>query len=258
MLSIVSWNVAGLRSCIQKGFFKWLYAAKPDILCLQEIKISEDELTPELRNPKGYNTFWNPAEKKGYAGTAVFAKEKPLRVEKGIGVKRFDDEGRFLILHFRDFVLINAYFPHSRRDLKRIGFKLEFNRAFLRFAEKMRKEFKGRLVIVGDFNVAHREMDLANPKQNMRNAGFTQQERAWADQFISTGYVDTFREFTKEGGHYTWWTYRFNARKRNIGWRVDYSFVPREFLGHVKGAYILEDVMGSDHCPIELDLDLEW
>lgn len=255
-LKIVSWNVAGLRSCIGKGFFDWLQKAKPDVLCLQEIKISESDLTDEMRNPKGYHTYWNPAKKKGYAGTAVFTTAKPKSVETGIGIRKFDEEGRFLILRFDNFILVNAYFPHSRRDLERLDFKLEFNDAFLNLVERLRKESKGRLVLTGDFNVAHEEIDLANPKQNVKNAGFTPQERAWADRFVSKGYVDMFRAFVKEGGHYTWWTYRANARKRNIGWRIDYAFVPTQFLQHVKDAYVLDKVLGSDHCPIGIDLNI--
>jgi exodeoxyribonuclease-3 len=255
MSKIISWNVAGLRACMKKGFFDWLYKAKPDVLCLQEIKVSESDLTDEMRNPKGYHTYWNPAKKKGYAGTAVFTKEEPIKVEKCIGIPKFDDEGRLLILHFKKFVLVNAYFPHARRDLKRLDFKLEYNTAFLKLAEKLRKESGNRLVLVGDYNVAHKEIDLANPKQNMKNAGFTPQERKWADLFVSKGYIDTFREFVKEGGHYTWWTYRANARKRNIGWRIDYAFVPEEFMPRVKDAFILEKVMGSDHCPAGIELD---
>jgi len=254
MLKIISWNVAGLRACVKKGFFDWLYTAKPDVLCLQEIKISESDMTDEMRNPKGYHTYWNPAKKKGYAGTAVFTKEKPARVERGIGIGKFDEEGRFLILHFKKFILVNAYFPHARRDLKRMDFKLEYNDAFLKLAEDLRKRSNSRLVLVGDFNVAHKEIDLTNSKQNMKNAGFTSQERGWADCFTAKGYIDTFREFVKEGGHYTWWTYRANARKRNIGWRIDYAFAPKEFMPHVKGAFILDNVMGSDHCPAGIDL----
>jgi len=253
-LKIISWNVAGLRACIKKGFFDWLYAAKPDILCLQETKISESDLTDEMKNPKGYHTYWNPAKKKGYAGTAVFTKEEPVKVERGIGIPNFDEEGRFLILYFDKFTLVNVYFPHSRRDLKRLDFKLEFNDAFLKFMERLRKESKGRLILIGDFNVAHKEIDLANPKQNMKNAGFTPQEREWADTLTAKGYADTFREFMKENGHYTWWTYRANARKRNIGWRIDYAFVPKEFMPRVKDSYILENVMGSDHCPVGIVL----
>lgn len=255
-MKIMSWNVAGFRACVKKGFFNWLYSERPDVLCLQETKVSESDLTDEMKKPKDYNVYWNPAVRKGYAGTAVFTKERPIKVECVIGIKKFDEEGRFLILHFKKFVLVNAYFPHARRDLKRLDFKLGYNDAFLKLAEKLRKESRNHLVIVGDFNVAHKEIDLANPKQNVKNAGFTPQEREWADRFVSKGYVDTFREFVKEGGHYTWWTYRANARKRNIGWRIDYAFVPKGFTQHVKGAFILKNVMGSDHCPVGIELKI--
>lgn len=253
---ILSWNVNGFRACIKKGFFKWLYKAKPDILCLQEIKISEKELTKELVQPKGYYAYWNSGKKrKGYAGVAVFTKEKPIKVEKGIGTKKFDNEGRFLILQFKKFWLVNTYFPHAHRDLSRLEFKLEFDDAYLNFIEKLKKKTK-KLVLTGDFNVAHKEIDLKNPKQNEKNAGFTLKERKWMDNLIAKGYVDTFRKFEKSTGHYTWWTYRFNARKRNIGWRVDYFFVPKGFIKHIKNSYILKDILGSDHCPVGIDLKI--
>lgn len=250
---IISWNVNGIRACIKKGFFKWLNKAKPDILCMQEIKMSEKKLTDKLLNPKGYQAYWNCSEKNGYAGVAVFTKEKPIKVEKGIGIKKFDKEGRFLILQYKKFWLINTYFPHAHRTLSRLKFKLEFDKAYLKFVEKLKKKTKN-LILTGDFNVAHKEIDLKNPKQNVKNAGFTPKERKWMGEFIAKEYVDTFREFEKGPGHYTWWTYRFNARKRNIGWRVDYFFVPKTFIKHVKKAYILKNVMGSDHAPVGIDL----
>ncbi len=255
-MKIVSWNVNGIRACIKKGFFEWLYEAKPDILCLQETKIAEAELTKELMQPKGYHTYWNSGERKGYAGVSIFTKEEPIKVERGIGVEKFDEEGRFLILEYEKFWLVNAYFPHSQRELNRLKFKLEFNDAFLRFAENLTKTTTKMVIITGDFNVAHKEIDLKNPKQNEHNAGFTIEERRWVDEFLSKGYVDTFREFEKGPGHYTWWSYRFNARKRNIGWRVDYFFVPIQFLKNIKNSYILKDVLGSDHCPIGVEVKI--
>jgi len=254
-MKILSWNVNGIRACVKKGFLKWLYKAKPDILCLQEIKISEAELTKELTRPKGYYTYWNFGHKKGYAGVAVFTKEKPIKVERGIGVRKFDQEGRFLILQYKKFWLVNTYFPHSQRDLSRLKFKLEFNDVYLLFVEKLKEKSK-RLILTGDFNVAHKEIDLKNPKQNEKNAGFIPAERKWVDDFLPKGYVDVFREFEAGPGHYTWWSYRFNARKRNIGWRVDYFFVPTPFLNSVKNSYILKDVLGSDHCPVGIELKI--
>ncbi len=254
-MRIVSWNVNGIRACIKKGFFEWLYEVEPDILCLQETKISEAELTKELIQPKGYHTYWNTGEKKGYAGVSIFTKEEPTKVERGIGVGKFDKEGRFLILEYNKLGLVNAYFPHSQRDLKRLNFKLKFNDAFLKFVEKLKEKTK-RIILTGDFNVAHKEIDLKNPKQNENNAGFTIEERRWVDEFLSKGWVDTFREFEKGPGHYTWWSYRFNARKRNIGWRVDYFFVPTQFLKNIESSYILKDVLGSDHCPIGIELKI--
>ena len=253
-LTILSWNVNGIRACIKKGFFKWFQKTKPDILCLQEVKINEKALTKKLKQPKGYYAYWNCGKKKkGYAGVAVFTKEKPIKVEKGIGIEKFDKEGRFLILQFKKFWLINIYFPYSGRKLERLKFKLEFDLAFLKFLEKLKEKTK-KLVLTGDFNVAHKEIDLKNAKQNIGHAGFNPKERKWMDNLISKGYVDTFREFEKGPGNYTWWTYRFNARKRNIGWRVDYFFVPKGFIKHVKKSYILKDVKGSDHAPVRIKL----
>ena len=253
---IISWNVNGIRACIKKGFFKWLNKAKPDILCMQEIKIAEKELTDKLLNPKGYHAYWNCGEKKkSYAGVAVFTKEEPIKIEKGIGIKKFDKEGRFLILEYKKFWLVNAYFPYSGRKLERIKFKMEFNKAFLKFVERLKKKTK-KIVLTGDFNVAHEEIDLKNAKSNMGHAGFNPKEKKWMDDFIAKGYVDTFRKFEKGPGHYTWWTYRFNARKRNIGWRVDYFFVPEQFMKNVKKSYILKDTMGSDHAPVGIRLEV--
>jgi exodeoxyribonuclease-3 len=251
-MKIISWNVAGLRACMKKGFLDFLKKSKPDILCLQEIKIDEKTVPDELKKIN-YEIIWNFAKKKGYAGTAVFTKEKPLAVEKEIGVKKFDDEGRFILLKFKKFWLLNAYFPHAHRTLSRLKFKLEFDDEYLKFVEKLRKQ-NSSLVLTGDFNCAHKEVDLANPKQNTKNAGFTPKERGWMDRFVSKGYIDTFRQFNKKPGNYTWWTYRFNCRAKNIGWRVDYFFVPKQFMKNVRKSHILKDVMGSDHAPVCLEM----
>ncbi len=216
-MKIVSWNVAGFRSCMSKGCLDFIKKEKADVYCFQEVK-SED--VPFI---EGYEVFNFPAKKKGYSGTLIYSKHKPISVSYGLGQKDFDDEGRVIVLEFENFFLINAYFPHSSRDLSRLNFKLRFDKTFEEFCKKLEK--KKPLVLTGDFNVAHRDIDLANPKQNVKNAGFTPQERLWFDEFLKSGYIDTFREFVKENGHYTWWTYRFNARKRNIGWRIDYFVV---------------------------------
>ncbi len=251
---LISWNVNGIRACIRNGFLDFLEKYKPDIIALQEIKAREDEVPMELRYYQGYHKYWNPAKRKGYAGTALLTKIKPLNVKFGIGIEEFDSEGRVITAEYNDFYLVNAYFPNAQHGLTRLDFKLQFDREIHTYLNNLRRSKP--VVLCGDFNVAHKEIDLANPKQNVKNAGFTPEERAWMDEFLEDGYVDTFRIFTKDGGHYTWWTYRFNARARNIGWRVDYFVVSEEIRDKVKRSYILQNVMGSDHAPIALELDL--
>ena len=249
MLKILSWNVNGFRAVVKKGFFEFLKKEKPDILGLQEIKQIEKPMIEE------YLVVWNPAKRKGYAGTAVYTLVNPLKITKGIGIKKFDDEGRVITLEFEKFFLINAYFPNAQRGLKRLDFKLEFNNALLNYMEKLRE--KKPIVLIGDFNVAHKEIDIARPKDNIHNAGFTIEERQWMDKLLSKGYIDTFRMFhPNEKGAYSWWTYRFNARARNIGWRVDYVIVSNELKDKVKDAFILKDVYGSDHAPVGILLDV--
>jgi len=245
-LRIFSWNVNGFRACLKKGFYDFLINYNPDILCLQEIKQSKKPILP-LNFPK-YHVFWNPAKRKGYAGTAVFSKLEPNDVRYGIGIDEFDDEGRVIILEFQEFYLINAYFPNAQRELKRLDFKLRFNKELTEYIENLRKEKP--IILCGDFNVAHKEIDLARPKDNVKNAGFTPQERAWMDYFLKLGYIDTFRHLHPKEIKYSWWTYRFKARERNIGWRVDYIVISKELLPNLKDAFILDHVQGSDHAPI--------
>ncbi len=247
-LFLVSWNVNGIRACYSHGFLAFVKKYKPDILALQEIKATPDKLPKELVNLLDYESIWYPAKRRGYAGTAVYTKAKPTAVKYGTGIKEFDDEGRVITLEFKKFFFINAYFPNSQHELTRLKFKIKFDREILKYMEKLRK--KKPVVICGDFNVAHKEIDLANPKQNEQNAGFTIEERREMNKILRSGYIDTFRMFVKEGGHYSWWTYRFNARARNIGWRVDYFLVSKELEKKVKDAFILEDVHGSDHAPV--------
>ncbi|RLE39572.1 exodeoxyribonuclease III [Candidatus Woesearchaeota archaeon] len=253
-MKIVSWNVAGIRACEKKGLVKFMRQQKADVYCLQEVKAKVEDLSEQLKNLKGYILYDHPAMKKGYSGVYTYSKQKPIRVIKEMGVERFDSEGRVLVLEFQKYYLVNAYFPHSHRNLTRLRFKLEFNQEFSRFCRRLGK--RKPLVIAADFNVAHKEIDLANPKQNQNNAGFTIQEREWFDDFLKQGYIDTFREFTKAGGNYTWWTYRFNARKRNIGWRVDYFIISKSLRKKLKSSRILKNVLGSDHCPIMMRIDL--
>jgi len=254
-MRLFSWNVNGIRSAAKAGFLKWLSEENPDIVCLQETRALIGDLDDLMISPFGFNSYWYSAQKKGYSGVGVYSREKPLNIIDGIGDKIFDEEGRTQILEFKDFILFNCYFPNSRRDHSRLGYKLDFCNALLKTAEKHIRE-KKNVVICGDFNIAHREIDLANPKTNIANAGFLPQERDWMEKFIKAGYLDTFREFNKEAGHYTWWSNRPGVRERNIGWRLDYFAINSKFRAKLKSAEIHPDVFGSDHCPVSIDLDL--
>ncbi|MFX1285885.1 MAG: exodeoxyribonuclease III [Promethearchaeota archaeon] len=251
-MELLSWNVNGIRACINKGFIEWIKQRNPDILCIQETKAQPNQISFSFDIPE-YNIYWSSAKKKGYSGVATFSKQKPLSISKELGNKKFDDEGRFLQLEYERFYLINMYFPNAQRELKRIDFKLRFNQAVLKYLENLRK--KKALIVCGDFNVAHKEIDLTNPKENQNNAGFSPQERAFFTELLEHGYIDTFREFNQSPEQYTWWTYRYNARSRNIGWRIDYFIINKEFRELLKSAFILKDVMGSDHAPIGIIID---
>lgn len=252
-MKIYSWNVNGIRAMLKKDFMQWFRDESPDILCLQETKANVDQLDDEIVNPTGYHSGWNSAEKKGYSGVVIFSKKKPIAIHKGIGVKEFDTEGRVVRFEFKAFDLLNVYFPNGTSGPERLKYKMEFYDAFLDHCEGLRKQGK-KLIICGDVNTAHKAIDLKNPKANEKNSGFLPIERAWVDKFVDHGYVDTFREFNQEPEQYTWWSYRFNVRARNIGWRLDYFFVTEEFKKKVKNSSILTDVMGSDHCPVMLEL----
>ncbi len=251
---MISWNVNGIRACLRKGFIEFLREKNPDILAIQEIKADLKSIPPEVKNYPGYHIYFNPAKKKGYAGTALFSRKKPISVEYGMGISEFDDEGRVIVAEYEKFYFVNIYFPNAQHGLTRLNFKIKFDEEIHKFLNALRE--KKPVVVCGDFNVAHKEIDLANPKQNVKNAGFTPEERAWMDSFINDGWIDTFRMFTKEGGHYTWWSYRFNARARNIGWRVDYFIVSPDLKDKVKQSVIMENVMGSDHAPIVLEIEI--
>jgi exodeoxyribonuclease-3 len=253
-MKLVTWNVNGIRSACRKGFLEWLAREQPDVVCVQEIKIQESQCDETLRNPPGYQTYWHPAEKKGYSGVATFCRQEPEAVRCGLGLSEYDAEGRVLITEYPGFVLLNVYVPNGQRDHGRVPFKLAFCDALLALCTDLTS--KGRHVIVcGDFNTAHREIDLKNPKSNANTTGFLPVERAWIDTFIDHGYVDIFRELNPEPGHYTWWSYRPGVRERNIGWRIDYHFVSQGLRDRVKNAYLLPRVEGSDHCPAVLELE---
>lgn len=252
-MKIISWNINGIRAAQKKGFLDWLHRESPDIVCVQEIKAQEDQLNMDIRNPDGYYAYFNPAERKGYSGVATFSKEEPLSIRKGYGVERFDCEGRVLTTEYRDFFLLNIYFPNGQRDGERLKYKMDFYDETLRYVEALKKTGK-EVITLGDYNTAHKEIDLARPKENSGTSGFLPIERAWLDKWIASGQVDIFREFNKEPGQYTWWDQKSRARERNIGWRIDYHFVTEGLKEKVRHAAILPEVMGSDHCPISLEL----
>lgn len=252
---LISWNVNGLRSVERKGFLSWLNQTRPDVLCIQETKAWPAQLSYELLVGHGYHTTWANAEKKGYSGVATFCREAPQAARTGLGIPRFDSEGRVVITDHGAFLLYNVYFPNGQRDHSRVRFKLEFYQALL--IELNQQVSAGRrVVITGDWNTAHQPIDLKNPRANQETSGFLPEERAMIDRYLEAGYVDVFRHLYPEArDRYTWWSYRVNARERNIGWRIDYFFVDRALLPAVREAEILDQVMGSDHCPISLHLD---
>jgi exodeoxyribonuclease III len=252
-MKLLSWNVNGIRSVHRNGFAKWFAQESADIICVQETKAQPEQLEEDVRNPKRYHAFWHSAKKLGYSGVATFSKQEPTHVRYGLGIPEIDNEGRVLVTEFKNFVLLNCYFPNSQRDHARLGFKLTFCEEFFKFCEAQRRKGKN-VVICGDFNIAHKEIDLKNPKSNMKNAGFLPEERAWMEQFTSHGYADTFRHFNKEPGHYTWWSYRPGVREKNVGWRLDYFFVNGEFKDRLKVAEHQNHILGSDHCPVFLQL----
>jgi len=247
----VSWNVNGLRAALKKGFLDSLHELDADIFAVQEIKALPDQLPDEVKHLSGYHAYWFPALKKGYSGTAIFSRLEPLDVFYGLDKEKFDNEGRVLTLEFADFYFINAYFPNAQHGLKRLDFKLEFNQEILQYMDRLAR--KKSVVLCGDLNVAHKEIDLANPASNMKNPGFTPEERAWMDAVIRAGYVDTFRMFNQQPEQYSWWSYRFNARARNIGWRIDYFVVDPGSRDRVRDAVLHDTVPGSDHCPVSID-----
>lgn len=252
-MKIYSWNVNGLRAIMKKNFLEFIEEYDPDILCIQETKLQDGDLTDSLRNIKGYHSYFSFAEKKGYSGVATFTKEEPISVKHGIGIPEFDSEGRIVITEFSSFTLLNIYFPNGQMSEERLNYKMDFYDAILEYCNKEVSNGKN-LIICGDYNTAHTPMDIKNAKANEKTSGFLPMERAWIDKFIGEGFTDTFRHFNPEEIKYSWWSYRFKARERNTGWRIDYHFVSNNFLDKVKGASILNEVMGSDHCPVVIEI----
>lgn len=252
-MRILSWNVNGIRAVQRKGFCDWLFKQSPDILCVQESKAHPDQLDMELLHPRGYKTYWSSAEKKGYSGVGIFTKHEPLKVSHGFGVERFDKEGRIVIAEFPEFILANIYFPNGKASEERLRYKLDFYDETLRVTEAWRAQGK-KYIVCGDYNTAHQPIDLSRPKENVNVSGFLPVERAWLDKFVSCGNVDIFRVFDQSAEKYTWWDMKSAARTRNVGWRIDYHFVSTNLVPEVKSAAILHEVMGSDHCPVEIVL----
>ena len=250
-MKLISWNVNGIRACVQKGFLDFFKEVDADIFCIQESKMQEGQLELEL---KGYHQYWNYAEKKGYSGTAIFTKQKPISVQYGIGIEEHDHEGRVITLEFEDFYMVTVYTPNSQDELKRLDYRMQWETDFLAYLKKL-EEKKG-VIFCGDLNVAHQEIDLKNPKTNRKNAGFTDEERAKFGEVLAAGFIDTFRYFYPDTeGIYSWWSYRFKAREKNTGWRIDYFVTSKSLNDRLIDAKIHTDVYGSDHCPVELTLD---
>jgi len=250
-MKFISWNVNGIRAVLKKGFLDFLDEHNPDIICLQETKAHKEQVDINLE--KYPFDYWNSAVKKGYSGTAIFSKKEPLNVIYDMGIESHDQEGRVITVEFESYFLITVYTPNSKRELLRLEYRQEWDIDFLKFVKELEK--KKPVIFCGDLNVAHKEIDLKNPKTNRRNPGFTDEERASFDNIVEAGFIDTFREFTHEEGHYTWWSYMFQARKKNIGWRIDYFCVSEALKSNLKDAYILKNVLGSDHAPIVMEFN---
>lgn len=249
-MKLISWNVNGIRACVQKGFLDFFKEEDADIFCIQESKMQEGQLELEL---PGYHQYWNYAERKGYSGTAIFTKQEPLSVMYGMGIEEHDKEGRVITLEFEDFYFVTVYTPNSQNELARLEYRMQWETDFLLYLKKL--EEKKNVIFCGDLNVAHQEIDLKNPKTNRRNAGFTDEERGKFTELLQAGFIDTFRYFyPDQEGIYSWWSYRFSARAKNAGWRIDYFIVSEGLKDRLVDAKILTEVLGSDHCPVELDI----
>jgi len=251
---IISWNVNGIRAMLKKGFLEWMDEEKPDILCLQETKASPDQLPDSLIDHKSYFSYWHSSTtKKGYSGVVTYSKIKPIHVETGFGIGKFDEEGRIVMTEFPEFILFNVYFPNGKMNSDRLNYKLEFYEAFLKKVDSLKSKGK-KIIFCGDVNTAHRETDLARPAANEQISGFLPIERKWIDRVVEHGYLDSLREFHTEPNLYTWWDLKSGARERNVGWRIDYFFIQKELRQHLKSANILSEVIGSDHCPIQITM----
>jgi exodeoxyribonuclease-3 len=250
---LLCWNVNGIRAVRNKGFLDWFRKESPDTLCLQETKAQPDQLDADLKEVPGYHVYWAYPERLGYSGVALYTRDEPISIKYDFDDKNLEIEGRVIIAEYSAFTLFNVYYPNGKSGPERLNYKMTFYDVFLKYADALKAAGK-KLIICGDVNTAHKEIDLARPKENSKVSGFLPEERAWIDKLLSHGYVDTFRQFSQEPNQYTWWDLKSGARARNVGWRIDYFFVSENLLSAVTGAFILPDVMGSDHCPIGITL----
>lgn len=252
-LKIISWNTNGLRAVNKKGFLNWLAKDKQDILCIQETKCREDQVPTDVKNAAEYHTCFTSGDKKGYGGVGLFTREKPLSVKYSLGIDGFDDEGRTIVADYGRFILFNVYFPNGKASKERLQYKLRFYDQFLELIDHLLAEGR-KIVICGDLNTAHKEIDLARPKQNEKISGFLPVERAWMDKLVAHGFLDTFRIFNQQGNNFSWWDLKTKARERNVGWRIDYFFISENMREQITSAFILADVTGSDHCPVGIEI----
>ena len=254
-MRLISWNVNGVRAAVKKGFLDWLDHEQPDICCIQETKAHTDQLGPEILEDHGYKAYWHSGERRGYSGVATFCRQEPLFVQEGLGIEKYDREGRVLITEHEGFLLYNIYFPNGQKDSDRLQYKLDFYDDLLPIINEQ-VESGNNVIVTGDWNTAHHPIDLARPRENIKTSGFMPIERERLDTYVDQGWVDTFRLFHNEGERYSWWSYRFGVRERNVGWRIDYFFVNEDMQDLCLDGDIHDDVMGSDHCPVSLTLDL--
>jgi len=255
-MKLLSWNVNGLRAVYKKNFLKWFEEKDADIFCIQETKAHQEQLSDELLNQEGYSSYFSQAERKGYSGVALWTRKEPDNISYLLNIPRFDLEGRLIQADYSEFTLFNIYFPNGKASKERLQFKLDFYESILKKMDELLNLGK-KIVICGDVNTAHREIDLARPKENEKVSGFLPEERDWIDRLIERGFIDAFRMYHKDAGHYSWWDYKTRARERNIGWRIDYFFISSNLEEHLKSAFIQSEVLGSDHCPIGIELDFK-
>ena len=255
-LRLLSWNVNGLRAAVKKGFVDWMMRDSPDVLCLQETKVAEDQVPDQLKSLPGYHSYFNSGARKGRDGVALFSRTPPLAVKNSLEIAGLDDESRAIVADYGQFLLYNVYFPNGKASAERLAYKLRFYDLFLEQIDRLRSQGK-RIVICGDINTAHKEIDLARPKANEKISGFLPAERAWMDRLVESGFVDTFRIFHPEAENYSWWDLKSRARERNVGWRIDYFFVSQNLVQSVQSAFILKEVMGADHCPVGIELKVD-